>query len=134
MDTAVPSLETFGEVQQVWHPWRHSGFLSWQFHILNHKGHIISTVDRAFRGFGRRYSINFKPSALSLETQLPGVSALELKNPFPSTAHELDIDTRAVSTCSIALEHRLRLLFPPFGREWFILYDKLGLNFIFRDN
>ena len=108
-----PELDTFGEVQQVWHLWRrrydlflryvrwttcvtkssdlsvvreplvskstasmgakpakaedamyfqiggvNSGFLAWNFRVLDEDGNEIASVDRAFRGLGREVGVH----------------------------------------------------------------------------
>jgi len=80
---AEPALDVFGEVQQIWHPWRRkydlflrepivpqaegqitdhtfyqvakvdAGFLAWHFRLLDESGNKIASIDRAFRGIGR---------------------------------------------------------------------------------
>jgi len=63
-----PNGEVIGEVHQVWHPWRRkynlfidkmqfakvdSGFLAWDFDVLDEQYSLVGNVSRNFGGFAR---------------------------------------------------------------------------------
>ncbi|KAH9934681.1 Scramblase-domain-containing protein [Fomitopsis serialis] len=111
-----PVLDTFGEVQQLWHPWRRrydlflslhtlakidEGFLAWYFFLRDARGQEIASIRRAFRGFGRelftdtgQYFIRF--SSLPSDAEDPTPRA-------PYVVRDLNLEERAVVFTSASL-------------------------------
>lgn len=107
--------ELLGEVKQVWHLWRRqyelfigyivirlnhrktqfaeidTGFLGWDFHLVDEKGHHLASVNREFGGFAREIFTDTGSYAVHLDQGKRRLS-LQEKAVVLCCAINIDID------------------------------------------